>query len=538
MSPSVLFHCAHQDAPHPPLPPAYASSFSSFSPLDTLYFCEECDAIRCDQCVVIEVASYYCPSCLFDVPSHSVRTDKNSGLATIASETPKETTKNPEERVSGAPYFLICAACKWSSKEIGWLFDKPSGLAGQSERQFSQSELVQGEYDSLKDSLEKYIAQSGPPPAAQKPDKEKRQSHQRAPSRHLAQIAASRALGREVPGLPPLKSSGRKARLRREEGDKGGATRDEMPPYVAKGSWRDKGLECGLADVDAMREMEGEDVVILERRWANAWDPERLASKALPPRVPLQTRQMKRCPSCRHTLVQPQPDAKSVRMPIKVVAFNYLPTVELGRRRRRMAEELNEDATDEELERKRRERRRTRLPPGREEDEPMSAPLLAGEVYSFQMAFTNPLYDPIQIRLAPAHQPKLPVPANHHIFIPTAHFTVGALKDAWAYDEEDEDEGGSDDGLGGVVDGVKGRMGLGAHRHRGRELGVEKRGNVTKVGLEVEVYKEATGPVEFDLEVRFTYRADEGEGSKEGAKAEYKTFTFWSRMCAGEVSDE
>jgi dynactin-4 len=88
------------------------------------------------------------------------------------------------------------------------------------------------------------------------------------------------------------------------------------------------------------------------------------------------------------------------------------------------------------------------------------------------------------------------VPANHHIFIPTAHFTVGALKDAWAYDEEDEDEGGSDDGLGGVADAVKGRMSLGAHRHRGRESGIEKRGNVTKVGLEVEVYKEASGPVE------------------------------------------
>lgn len=91
---------------------------------------------------------------------------------------------------------------------------------------------------------------------------------------------------------------------------------------------------------------------------------------------------MKRCPSCRHTLVQPQPDAKSVRMPIKVVAFNYLPTVELGRRRRRVSEELNEDVTDEELERKRRERRRTRLPPGREEDESMSQPLLPGEVVS------------------------------------------------------------------------------------------------------------------------------------------------------------
>lgn len=39
---------------------------------------------------------------------------------------------------------------------------------------------------------------------------------------------------------------------------------------------------------------------------------------------------------------------------------------------------------------------------------------------------------------------------------------------------------------------------------------------------------------QFDLEVRFTYRADEAEGGKEG-KAEYKTFTFWSRVCAGEV---
>jgi dynactin-4 len=77
MSSSVLFHCSHQDTPHAPLPPAYSSSFSAFSPLDTLYFCEECDAIRCDQCVVVEVASYYCPSCLFDVPSHNVRTDKN-----------------------------------------------------------------------------------------------------------------------------------------------------------------------------------------------------------------------------------------------------------------------------------------------------------------------------------------------------------------------------------------------------------------------------------------------------------------------------
>lgn len=67
-------------------------------------------------------------------------------------------------------------------------------------------------------------------------------------------------------------------------------------------------------------------------------------------------------------------------MPIKVVAFNYLPTLELGRRRRRIGDELDELATDEELDKKRRERRRTRIPPGREDDEEMSAPLQPGEV--------------------------------------------------------------------------------------------------------------------------------------------------------------
>ena len=29
----------------------------------------------------------------------------------------------------GPPYFLMCPGCKWSSKEVGWLFDKPSAIA-------------------------------------------------------------------------------------------------------------------------------------------------------------------------------------------------------------------------------------------------------------------------------------------------------------------------------------------------------------------------------------------------------------------------
>lgn len=33
--------------------------------------------------------------------------------------------------VGGAPYFFLCPSCKWSSHEIGWLFEKPSSLASE-----------------------------------------------------------------------------------------------------------------------------------------------------------------------------------------------------------------------------------------------------------------------------------------------------------------------------------------------------------------------------------------------------------------------
>lgn len=90
------------------------------------------------------------------------------------------------------------------------------------------------------------------------------------------------------------------------------------------------------------------------------------------------------------------------------------------------------------------------------------------------------------------------MPPTQHVYIPNAHFTVGALKDVWAYDdEEDEHSGGDEDVASDDRGGHKGRSSmLSGSRHRGREAGLEKRGNVTKVGLEVEVVPGATGPIE------------------------------------------
>lgn len=77
MPPSVRYHCpCLSNSPFPP-PPHLASSSYSFHPLHELFFCEECDAVRCNRCVTVEVSSYYCPNCLFEVPSASVRAEKN-----------------------------------------------------------------------------------------------------------------------------------------------------------------------------------------------------------------------------------------------------------------------------------------------------------------------------------------------------------------------------------------------------------------------------------------------------------------------------
>jgi dynactin-4 len=49
----------------------------SLFPLEHLLYCTECHQIRCARCMVEEVVCWYCPTCLFEVPSSTVRTEGN-----------------------------------------------------------------------------------------------------------------------------------------------------------------------------------------------------------------------------------------------------------------------------------------------------------------------------------------------------------------------------------------------------------------------------------------------------------------------------
>lgn len=57
-------------------PQAPRSNYSLY-PLEYLLYCEDCQQIRCPRCVTEESVTYYCPNCLFEVPSSNLRSEGN-----------------------------------------------------------------------------------------------------------------------------------------------------------------------------------------------------------------------------------------------------------------------------------------------------------------------------------------------------------------------------------------------------------------------------------------------------------------------------
>ena len=179
-----------------------------------------------------------------------------------------------------------------------------------------------------------------------------------------------------------------------------------------------------------------------------------------------------------------------MRYKIKLVAANYLPAITVALPH---AQQLVAEAAKHSLGKS--------TATATDERNPLSD-MHAGKTYPFHLALSNPLYDPIQVRLsvqrmhvstAPPKEGGLPEKARRPPFavsLPTSPFPVAAFAEAWEY-EDDEDMFGVDGdeaiGQGGKESDAK---------SRNRTVGVlEKRANVTLVGGEVVIGKEARGTV-------------------------------------------
>jgi len=66
-------------------PKSPRANFSLF-PIDNLLWCTECHQMRCARCMFEEVVCWYCPSCLFEVPSSTVRSDGNRFVYPVVSK--------------------------------------------------------------------------------------------------------------------------------------------------------------------------------------------------------------------------------------------------------------------------------------------------------------------------------------------------------------------------------------------------------------------------------------------------------------------
>ncbi|KAJ7627543.1 dynactin p62 family-domain-containing protein [Mycena polygramma] len=533
MPPTVDYHCPCLSQSNVPPPPHLSSSSHSFHTLDTLFFCEECDAIRCNRYVSVEVSGYYCPNCLFEVPSASVRAEKNrcarncfmcpncrNTLSVVPSDAPDlgdGRTSIPISTVGEPPFFLYCNHCRWDSAEVGITFEKPTGLAAQLQK-FEDSAPDSLEFERLKEHFEPVIRASSlsssttNAPAAH-PSSAAHSHHVRSNS---ITAAASAALARDIPGVSkynPLARSGRGGSNKDKSTNK-----DEMPEYRSRvdiTSASTRGTGGGEADVDYMRHLENVgEVANLEQRWVSSWATSLQTADLKPLRIPLHSKRSKRCPACTHILIKPEQKAQSVRYKIKLVASNYIPgitaQVHCGRGGRRPA-----------------------------------AGIHAGKTYPFQLALTNPLYDPIQVRLTVQRSRRPPFA----ISLPSSSFPITAFAEAWEYeDDEDDDMFGLDDDEFGIAGRLPGREKDARVSGRAKVVGVlEKKANMTLVGGEVVIGKEARGHVKFNMLVSYTYRADDPTPSESnkaegtpfkaaaGKAPETKTFAFYTVVDLGPI---
>ncbi|KAI8150326.1 dynactin p62 family-domain-containing protein [Fennellomyces sp. T-0311] len=470
-------------------------------PLSRLYFCEDCHHIRCPSCVQDEIVSYYCPNCLFEVPTASVKSEKNrcarncfqcpicqNTLSVVAAQeaTPSSTP------ASAGPYFLSCNVCRWNSKEIGMTFEKPTSLALQLQK--TEETLPDAkEFDSLKEHLEKHLRLNVPPTL---------------PTSFLS-FSSSGAFSKMMGSHLHHDAQAQQGKL------------DDLGAYEPSVHVPDDDSRL----VDNLMSLRSVDQVsTLSQRFSQLHDQPYQVSQIHPQRIHLCIKRSKRCRTCRHILIKPEQKAQATRFKIKLVAMNYIPNISIVKLPRK------------------------------------TWPLQQGIPTQFVLKFTNPLYEEMSITLA---TPQMQKEAGSNddqaqirgkVTLLSPHFTVGAYNETIEYDDEMYPTGSNMRGRSAFGGGLSSSWADGVH---------EKRNNYTSII--VEVIPEQPGEFKFPLLVTYTYKSDEDrmdvssgdideediaaadaddsmDGSRKGNSSmrlddeKIKSYSFWCLIGLGQVT--
>ncbi|CAZ84248.1 unnamed protein product [Tuber melanosporum] len=398
-------------------PRAPRSNFSLF-PLENLLYCEDCKQIRCPRCVHDEIVCFFCPNCLFEVPSSTVKTDGNRCTRNCFS-CPicfASLVVAPTGGGQAGPYILLCNHCLWSSAEMGIEFEKPTSIAAQLAEKLKPPALAKvtsGSFTSplspLSASSEGYFPSMGAPTIITPDDEEDKR--ELSPEERFIKLKAHYAQQKTGAGAD-------------EYGGSPGALSRLMGLYSGLGSGsRSRSFGRGIggfsnmggkgklewAEWDAVKEIgdDGEELVekIREAGFSRTTSKEQRIAQNHQPRfiqdlkplaALLRTKRSKRCRACRHILVKPESKPTTIRFRIKLVAMNYIPALSISR--------LDPTAFN-------------------------YAALTPLSTHQFLLTITNPLFDPINVTLATPAKTPGSYPSTVTILCPT--FEVGANTDVW-----------------------------------------------------------------------------------------------------------
>ncbi|KAJ1719301.1 hypothetical protein LPJ61_006334, partial [Coemansia biformis] len=245
-----------------------------------LYYCDDCSEVRCPRCVVEEPAGYHCPNCLFDVPTASVRSERNC-CARNCFQCPVCTQmlsviEEESSRDSGGRscYVLSCAVCFWDSREIGWEFEKATGISAQIER------IRAGEAKEYAGLLDYW----------------------RAVQRTASATPGSQRLGAGLSGTGSG-SFGQRLVAAALPGGSTVACVDALPAYRA----------ANHADAG--------------RAQSSVASPARDANGGEPQQIRLHMKLSRRCRVCHHILIKPESKAQATRFKIQLMAVNFMPAI-------------------------------------------------------------------------------------------------------------------------------------------------------------------------------------------------------------------
>ncbi|KAF8477330.1 dynactin p62 family-domain-containing protein [Kalaharituber pfeilii] len=385
-----------------PLDPRNPRSSFSLFPLEHLLYCEDCHQVRCPRCVQEEIVSYFCPSCLFEVPHSTVKTEGNrctrncfqcpicfASVTVTSSAEPSSTSLAPSgDRVPQplGPYTLTCHYCHWSSREIGLEFEKPSNLTAQLAKQLKAAagEKNKPKYaqfstqDELFSKLKAHYSSQGIGASGSGLSASRGDDYGPSPG------TLSRLMGLYTGGLAKRNISGLGTRGRDMSGKKTELT--EMEGVEEIGDEREI--------IERLMSVEFDETTTLAQNLRQPHNP-RFISQLRPIATLLRTKRSKRCRSCRHILVRPEPKVQSIRYRIKLVAMNYIPAINISRL----------DSTI------------------------VYNSLTPFATHQFLLTVTNPLFDPISVTLATPQKTPGKYPCIVTILCP--EFEVGANADAW-----------------------------------------------------------------------------------------------------------